>query len=89
VPDQSPITITLSSADLERELASLPDVSELPPEVIERLIHIFDGGFELSRVEDSFALGTRELRLGIKIPEKLRELVAAVRASKLNQAIRI
>lgn len=71
---------------LTAALDSLPEVSELSREVVERLLSGFDGRAQLVRihVEDAVAGRTGDLRIALQPSNFLVDLLAAVRASERN-----
>jgi hypothetical protein len=59
-----------------RRFSRLADSTKLSPELVDRLLGFLDLGLEVSGVELLLAFGADELRVGLKFPERLRELAA-------------
>jgi hypothetical protein len=80
-------SITAETASVEetlRELSTLADSTDLPLDVVNRLIDFLNLGLEVSGVESIATLGASELRIGLKVPDGLLELVSALRAGNFN-----
>jgi hypothetical protein len=83
------VRLTADTDDLERNLRSLADISELPLEVRESLIDAFSSGSQSLSFdcESASTGGAGNLRICIKLSDFMRGFVAALRARDFNRVV--
>ncbi len=75
-------------AELE-EAESLLMPADLPPEFVDSLLSSLEAGFEFSGQEYDTTGRTGDLLLRFQLPQRFRELVAALRAGEVQRNILI
>lgn len=78
--------LTLDTSDFDAELELQGDVA---PEVVQAISEVLEAGNEVGRIEGPSASGggARELRFSLKVSDRLRDRLAALRARDVDGAI--
>jgi hypothetical protein len=77
----------VGSESILRELSALAETSKFSPEIVNQIVGLMHGGLEVSGIETLTTFGTVELRVGLKLPDGLLELVSALRARTFDSSV--